>query len=148
MLMQEILEVFIEYKYSAVIFQRKKKWLPAGEIKACFTEEVTPAIGLTWRTSGIWIGKVEEWEWTHSLFPTNIYLLLNLSLSFGMARLAITICLSVVCEVRKQLDSFFTSSGGERGGGHRLWCSGFSLPRLLHCPGNARKGKHLRMVLV
>lgn len=54
MLMQEILEVFTEYKYSAVIVQR---WLPAGEIKACFTEEVTMAMGLTW---GIWIGKVAE----------------------------------------------------------------------------------------
>lgn len=48
MLMQEILEVSIEYKYSAVLVQRKKKLLPAGEIKACFTEEVTMAMGLTW----------------------------------------------------------------------------------------------------
>ena len=45
--MQEILKAFREYKYCAVILQKKEKRLPAGESKACFTEEVAIEIGLT-----------------------------------------------------------------------------------------------------
>lgn len=58
--MEEIQQVFREYKYCAMIFQRKEEWLPAGEIKACFTEEVTIEMGLTWGMNKIWIWKVEE----------------------------------------------------------------------------------------
>lgn len=116
--MQEILKDIKAYKHCAVIFQGKEKWLPAGKSKAGFTEQVTTETGLSEEWAAFEHEKWKKCERAHSLYSTNIYLLLNLAVSFGMSQLAITICLLVFCKVCEHPDPFFFGSGGDRRGGH------------------------------
>ena len=71
-----------------------------------FREEAATEMGLTWGVSRIWIWEMEKRGKGIEFFSTNIYLLLDLSSSFDVAELAITICFSAFCEVSKHLDSF------------------------------------------
>ena len=109
-----------------------------------FTEEIATEMGLTWGMSRIWVWKVEKTGKGIEFFSTNIYLLLDLSSSFDVAELAITICFLAFCEVSRHFDSFLVRRWWwEKGLSYSVKsgsCTPKLLPMELHSPVAAEKG--------
>lgn len=147
--MPEILKAFREWEYSAVILQKKEKWLPAGDSKACFAEEVTTEMSLTWGKSRIWIREVEEMgKGTESVFNKYLLAFESYILFWHGTASYFHLLFSVLWGKHATWFLFSLAVMVTRRGCHRLQSLGVSFPIMLHSPGNTRKGKHLHMVLL